>query len=162
MKDKLSRILNILVILLMVISVVIAVIFYLGTGQFASDAEFSVQIDVLGGRLDTFLNWAIILTIGTALAAILFPILGMVTDPKNSKKTLIMVASMVIVVLVAYGVASDAIPHFNGYQKFFYDDITMDPNQFSKYVDAGLWTMYILSGLSLLSIVYYEVGKLLK
>lgn len=162
MKDKLSRILNILVILLMVVSAVIAVVFYVGTGQLASDAEFAEQINVLGAKLDTFLNWAIILTIGTALAAILFPIINMVTDPKSSKKTLIMIVSMVVVVAAAFGVASDVIPHFNGYEKFFYHDITMDPNQFAKYVDTGLWTMYILAGLSLLSIVYYEVAKLLK
>lgn len=162
MKDKLSRILNILVILLMAISAVIAVVFYIGTTQLASDAEFTEQINVLGGKLDSFLNWAIILTIATALAAILFPIVNMITDPKNSKKTLIMIGSMVVVILVSYGLASDVIPQFNGYKKFFYDDITMDPNLFAKYVDTGLMAMYVLSGLSLLAIVYYEVAKLFK
>lgn len=162
MKDKLSRILNILVILLMVVSAVLGVVFYVGTGQYASDAEFAEQISSLGGKLDSFLNWAIILTFATAAAAILFPIINMVSDPKNSKKTLIMIAGMVIVVLVAFGVASDVIPQFNGYKKFFYDDITMDPNLFSKYVDTGIWTMYLLGGLSILSILYYEIAKFFK
>ena len=162
MKDKLSRILNILVILLMVISAVLGIVFYLGTGQYGSEADFAEQIDVLGVRLELFLNWAFILTFATAIAALLFPIVNMIADPKNSKKTLLMIVSMVAIILVAFGVASDIIPQFNGYEKFFYDDLTMDPNLFSKYVDTGLWTMYLLAGLSLLAIVYYEVGKLFK
>lgn len=162
MKDKLSKILNNFLILLMLISAVLTVLFYVGTRQLSSEAEFSEQIAVLGPKLDLFLNWSIILSFATAIAAILFPIYTMITDPKNSKKTLIMVGSMALIILIAYVVSSDAIPIFNGYEKFFYADPTMDPNQFSKYVDAGLWTMYLLAGISLLSIVYYEVAKLLK
>ncbi|MEA3444591.1 MAG: hypothetical protein U9R19_07670 [Bacteroidota bacterium] len=162
MKDKLSKILSILQILLVVISGVIVVVFYVGTSQFSVDAEFAEQMNVLGGKLDIFLNWAIFLVLAAALAAILFPIFKMISDPKNSKKTLIMVGAMVVVALLAYMVSSDIIHQFHGYKKFFYDEITMDANLFSKYVDTGIWAMYILGVLSLLSILYYEVAKAFK
>ncbi len=162
MKDQLSKILNILLILLMAVSAVVGVVFYVGTSGLASEAEFAEQISVLGAKLDTFLNWAIILVFVTAIAAILFPVINMISDPKNSKKTLFMVIGLVLVVLVAYGFASDEILVFIGYKKFFYDDITMDPNLFSKYVDTGLWAMYLLAGLSLLAILYYEIARFFK
>jgi flagellar basal body-associated protein FliL len=162
MKDKLSSILNILLVVLLVVSAAVAVIFYVGTTQFSSDAEFSEQISVLGARLDTFLNWGIILALGCAVAAVVFPLINMITDPKNSKKSLFMIVGMVAVILIAFGIASDQIPTFHGYEKFFYEDQSMDPNRFAKYVDTGMWTMYILAGLSLVSIVYYEVAKFFK
>ena len=162
MKDKLSSILNILLIVLMVLSALLGILFYTGTSQFVGEPSFAEQMDMLGSRLDNFLNWAILLTLATAVAAVLFPAIKLVTDPKSSMKSIYMIVGFALVALLAYGVASDQIPTFHGYEKFFYDDITMDPNKFAKYVDTGLWGMYILAGLSLLSILYYEVAKWFK
>ncbi len=162
MKDQLSKILNIVVILLLAISAIISVVFYVGNSKILPDTEFADQIIALGGILDLFLNWSLGLVFAAAIASLLFPIINMVSDPKNSKKTLLMIGAMASVIFVSYGVASNEIPIFIGYEKFFYEEISMDPNQFAKYVDTGLWSMYVLGGLSLLAILYYEVAKFFK
>ncbi len=69
---------------------------------------------------------------------------------------------MGVVVLVAYLVASPEIYKFPGYEKFYYEDNAMDPNTFSRYVDTALWTMYILMGLAVVSVLYAEISKMFK
>ncbi len=162
MKDKLASILNILLVLLLAVSAVLLVVFYYGTSLYSSDAEFAEQISVLGWRLDAYLNWSFILIAIAAIAAIGFPIINMVTNPASSKKTLLIVGLMAVVVVVSYVLANGDIFEFPGYKKFFYEDITMDPHTFSRYVGTGLWTMYILGAVSVLSMIYVEVAKFFK
>lgn len=162
MKTSLSTALNLLLIILMALSVVFAVIFYFGTSLYSSEAAFSEQISVLGWRLDTFLNWAFLLVGVGAAAAILFPLVQMVGNPSGSKKTLLITGMMILVFILAYAVASPEITKFPGYEKFFFEEGGMDPNQFAKYVDTGLWTVYLLAILAVAAILYSEVSKLFK
>ena len=162
MKDKLSSILNIMLILLIVVSAVLLLVFYYGTSLYNSDAEFAEQIGVLGWRLDAFLNWAIILIFVGALAAFVFPIINMITNPASSKKGFISIGVVIVVLIAAYLLSSDEIVKFNGYEKFFYENNSMDANSFSKYVGTGLWTMYIFGVLSVVAILYAEIAKFFK
>jgi hypothetical protein len=162
MDPKVKTILNILLGALIAISVVIVFVFFFGTTLFDAEAEFSEQISVLGWRLDLFINWAIILSVITAAAAVIFPIAYMITNPQNSKKTLMVVGVMLLVVVVGYVVASDEIMDFTGFEKFFFAEDVEDPNKFSKNVGTILWTTYILGGLTILSILYHEVAKFFK
>jgi hypothetical protein len=162
MDNKIKAILTIILAILIAFSVVITLVFYYGTSLYAPDAEFSEQIDKLGWRLDTFLNWAIILGLIAAAAAIIFPLINMVTNPSNSKKSFIVLVSLIAVAVIGYLIAEDSILQFNGYESFFYAEGIEDPNQFSKNVGTGLWTMYLLFGISIVSILYYEIGKFFK
>ena len=162
MKDKLASYLNMFLILLIAISAVLLVVFYYGTTLYSSETVFADQIDVLGWRLDAYLNWSFIL-IGIALVvAVVFPIVNMISNPANSKKTLLTLGVMVVIVAVGYFLANGDILKFPGYEKFFYEDISMDAHKFSKYVGTGLWSMYILGALSILSLAYVEVAKFFK
>ena len=162
MKDKLASILNILLVLLLAVSAILLVVFYYGTSLYNSDTEFAEQISVLGWRLDAYLNWSFVLIAIAAIAAIGFPIVNMITNPAGSKKALISVAVIAVVIAVSYAMANGDILIFPGYKEFFYDDISMDPHKFSRYVGTGLWTMYILGAISVLSMVYVEVAKFFK
>jgi len=162
MKDKLASYLNIFLILLIAISTVLLVVFYYGTTLYSSETEFAGQVDILGWRLDAYLNWSFVL-IGIALvAAIVFPIVNMITNPANSKKTLLTLGIVAVVVVASYVLANGDILIFPGYEKFFYEDISMDAHKFSKYVGTGLWTMYILGALSIISMAYVEIAKFFK
>jgi len=162
MKDKLSGILNILLVLLIAVSAILVVVFYYGTSLYNSEAEFAEQIEILGWRLDVFLNWSFLLIIIGALAAFVFPIINMVTNPSSSKKSLLYLIVTAVVVIISYFLASGDILIFPGYEKFFYEEISMDAHKFSKYVGSGLWVMYIFAILSVVSILYAEVAKLFK
>ncbi len=162
MDSKVKTLLNILLGVLIAASVVVVLVFFVGTSLFEADAEFSEQMSVLGWRLDLFINWAIALSIISAAAAVIFPIYYMIRNPKSSMKTLLVVAGMGIVVLIGYLVASDEIMNFPGFENFFYAEGVDDPNAFSQNVGTVLWTTYILGGLTIFSILYHEVAKFFK
>ena len=56
--------------------------------------------------------------------------------------------------------ASDAMPTFFGAQKFI-DDGTVTPSVM-KWVDTGLIATYIVFGISVVSILYASVSRLIK
>ncbi len=162
MKTQLSTVLNIMLIVLMAISAILSIVFYLGTSAYGPDTEFSEQITILGWRLNVFLNWSYLLVLIGAAAALVFPMIQMFTNPAASKKTFMALGVMVVVVILAYLVASPDIYKFPGYEKFYYEDNSLDPNTFSKYVDTALWSMYILMFLAVASVLYSEISKMFK
>lgn len=162
MNDKLSGILNILLILLIAISAVLLVVFYYGTSLYNSETEFVDQVSILGWRLDAFLNWSIILIFIGALAAFVFPVINMITNPASSKKALISIGVVAAIIVVAYSFANGEIFEFPNFEKFFYEDISMDAHKFSRYVGTGLWVMYIFGILSVVAILYAEIAKFFK
>jgi len=162
MKDKLSGILNIMLVVLLAISAVILVVFYYGTSLYSAETEFVDQVKILGWRLDVFMNWSIILVLIGALAAFIFPVINMITNPATSKNALISLGVVSAVVLIAYSISDSDILEFPGFEKFFYEDNSMDAHKFSRYVGTGLWVMYIFGMLSVVSIVYAEVAKFFK
>lgn len=162
MDQKLKTILNVLLGAIIAISVVFALVFLFGASGVDPDSEWSDQIQILGWRLDAFLNWAVILTVIAAIAAIIFPLINMVTNPQGSKKSLLSILGILVVFALAYVIASDVIPQFPGADKFFSEEATSNPHQLSKYVGTGLYAMYILGGLSIIAIVYHEIAKFFK
>ncbi len=162
MKTKLGTILNIVLISLMVVSALLTIVFYFGTSLYGSETAFSEQISILGWRLNMFINWAYLLIIVGTTAAIIFPLIQMVTNPKGSKKSFMLIALMAVAFLMAYLLASPEILKFPGSEKFFTEGEGMSPATFAKLVDAGLLATYILFALAIGSILYSQISKLLK
>lgn len=109
-----------------------------------------------GTFANSFIIWSYILFGIAAVAVLGFAIFQLVSRPKQAMGALMGIGALGVVVLLSYIFASGEIPQFLGYEKF---DIT---EGLSKYVGTGLWSMYILGILAVVSIIYTEVSKAFK
>ncbi|MDP3398346.1 MAG: hypothetical protein Q8S23_04295 [Bacteroidales bacterium] len=105
--------------------------------------------------LDTFLFYGYILFGIAAVAAIGMPLFNMIDNPKSFKKILINLLIVVVVVGVAYLLASgDPLSNVN---------ITPEPTANTlKITDTGLILVYILFGLSVISIIAGSVVNMVR
>lgn len=103
-------------------------------------------------------NYGIVLTYilfaVAALAAVVFPIMHLITHPKKAKQVLIGLGVLLAVYLISNMLASDEVTEH--YAKF---GVTATS---SKQVGTGLIAFYILAAGAILSAVYTEVAKKLK
>lgn len=151
MSNILSKIITISLYALMGISVVLMLIFYFGA-EVPGTENTPMQEPVV---TETLLTWSYILVVLAAFAAIIFPLLRMVLNPKNAKKTLFGLVGVAVIVFIAWQFSSDAILPLATENK---DNV---PNVL-KMAGAQLGTMYILLGLAVLSIFYTEIRSLFK
>lgn len=104
------------------------------------------------------LNVSIILLVAGAGLIIIFAIgkfvETLISEPKKAIKSIVSIGVVAIVVIVAYLLASDAIPNFLGAEKF-----NVTPNM-SKWVDTGLWVTYLFFAFAFVGIVYTEISKI--
>lgn len=109
-------------------------------------------------RTDLALRWAYILLILTALAAVVFPLINLVTNVKALIRTLMILAGAAVLVLVSYFVFSNGTPiDIVGYA----GTDNSDPGVL-KMVGTSIYLTYILFGVTILSILYSEIAKLFK
>lgn len=87
-----------------------------------------------------------------ALAAVVFPVLQLVQNPKNAKGALVGIGALVVVLGISYVLASDVNP-----TKI--EDLSAET---VKRVGTGLYAFYILAAVAIVATVYSEVSKLLK
>ncbi|RLD81143.1 MAG: hypothetical protein DRJ15_05235 [Bacteroidetes bacterium] len=133
-----SKILRIFLAVLLAISALLALLFFLNV---VSD--------------DLLIYWGYFLVILTAVITILFPIAHMIMNPKNSIKIFIGIGVMVVIAIIAYSLATVGL-----------SDLQLEKLGVSagtaKYVGTGLIFTYILATLAVLSIVYASISKLFK
>ncbi|HOY39707.1 MAG: hypothetical protein KBB11_00100 [Bacteroidales bacterium] len=108
----------------------------------------------------TLLNFAgimLFVTIGLVIVFALYAfIANFLIEPKKAIRSLMSILAIGAVVVVAYILASDAIPVFIGSEKL---EITP---RLSKWVDTSLYTTYIVFGAALIMTLYSEVSKIWK
>jgi formate-dependent nitrite reductase membrane component NrfD len=145
-----SRLIKILLGVLMAITLVLVVIFYVGdVVNEGTNHEYPVITE-------TYIIWAYILLGITAGITILFSIYNMIINPKGAKKSLIGLVGAAILILIAYYMADDSVlnlPHYTGS-----DNVPAT----LKLVDTGLFTTYLLLGLAFVAIIFSEVSKAFK
>jgi len=101
-------------------------------------------------RTDLALRWAYILLVLTALAAVVFPLINLVTNVKALLRTLMILAGAAVLVLVSYFVFSNGTPiNIVGYS----GTDNSDPGVL-RMVGTSLYLTYILFGVTILSILY--------
>ncbi len=110
--------------------------------------------------LSTNLVWTYIMLALSIFLLVAFAVYQMVTNFKEAKNGLMSMLLGVGVFVVAYIMASDAMPTFLGAQKFI-DDETITPSVM-KWIDTGLIGTYIVLGASIVSIIYASVSRLFK
>ena len=107
--------------------------------------------------LDFILNFGIPLAyVALAIAivaAVVFPAIQMVTDFKKAKAALGGVGILVLTFLLSY-VLADSQPLTTNYE-------TMEGGQM-KFVESGLYLVYVLFAVSLLAIAYASVSRYFK
>jgi len=142
-----SKILRIVLIVLMALSAFICVLFYVG-GESAPDQPTFTNL---------YIVWAYVLT-GLAVGfTVIFPIIQMITNPKNAKKGLMGILALGAVVLVSYLLSSGDLLGIIDPELIEYDV----PSTL-KYAGTMLYTNYVLAGLAIVAMVYSEISKVLK
>lgn len=136
---------KLIIIILGAISLVLGIMYYTGGEMAGGEPVYTNHI----------LIWAAILAILAAGMSLLFPLAQIITQPSRGKGTLIGILGLVVVVLIAYGLASPEPLNFT----------TPNPNNVPtvlKNSGAGLITMYLLVGIGLVTILFTEISKSFK
>jgi hypothetical protein len=108
-------------------------------------------------RVDIALVWAYILILLTALAAVVFPLISVLSNPKGLVRLALVLVGAAVLVLVSYFMASGTPLDIIGYT----GTGNSDPSTL-KMVDTILFVTYILFGVALVSILYAIVSKAFK
>jgi hypothetical protein len=108
-------------------------------------------------RTDIALMWAYVLILITLIAAIVFPLIAVISNPKALIRLVIVLAGFAVLVVVSYLLASDTAMEIIGYE----GTGNTDPGTL-KMVDTVLFVTYILFGLALGSILYAITSKAFK
>jgi len=142
-----TKILRIVLIVLLAISALLAILFYAGGEDISGQPVFT----------NIFILWAYALT-GIAVGfAVIFPIFQMITNPKNTKKSLMGIAALAIFVVIAYGISSsEALGITNS------ELVEFDVPSVLKYAGTMINSIYILAAFAIVSMIYTEVAKIFK
>lgn len=152
MANSTSKILKYLTWVLMGITIIFALMFYLG----------DVKPETAGTRLEepvitqSFLVWAAILFFATALITVVFSIINFIVNPSGGKKTLVSLAFGVAIIIIAFLFADDTVLNMP-----YYDGKDNVPGML-KFADMMLFTSYILVVVAFLSIVGSAVSRLFR
>ena len=142
-----SKIFRIVLIVLLALSALIFVMFYAGGENIHGEPKFT----------NLFMIWAAILTSVAVGLTIILPVIQMITNPKNAKKGLIGVVALAVVIAIAYGLSSGELLGITNAELIEYDN----PSTL-RYAGMMLNSIYVLAGLTIVSMIYSEVSKAFK
>ena len=171
MSDKLSKILKIFVAILLLISTIATFLFYKGLSGLSAEATFSEQIEYLGGTLEFFLQWTYILVAIAAIAAIVFPAVSIIANPKQGLKSILSIVALLLLFGVSYAISSDTIVTFIGWEELYagmypqaknLEELKVNAQELSLQVGTGLIATYILSVLAIVSVIGGEIFRALR
>ncbi len=151
MTEIVRKIITFSLYVLMGISVALMLFFYFGA-EVPGTAGTPMSEPI---ATETILIWAYVLVGLAAASAVIFPLIRMVANPKNAKKSLIGLAGIAVIVFIAWQFSSDEVLNLT----------TEHPDNVPhvlKMAGTQLGTMYILLILAILSIFYTEIRSLFK
>ncbi|MCU4156331.1 hypothetical protein J1N10_10100 [Carboxylicivirga sp. A043] len=146
---KLSKILNIVLYLLLAVTVVFAGLFFFG-GEVVGETYYTPIYT------ESFLNWGKLLIYIAAGVSLLFEVFHLVLNPKNAMRSIVSMAILGVIVLVAYAMSDDTPLQLIGYNG--------PDNVPSMLTLAGtmLHGTYLLFGIVVSAILYTELSRLFK
>lgn len=142
-----AKILRIGLIILLAISALVTILFYGGGEELNGDPKFT----------DIFLIWAAILTGLTVGVTIIFPVIQMIMNPKNAKKSLFGILALAIFIAIAYGISSSEVLGITNPDLMKYDTAG-----YLKFAGTLLNATYMLAAFAIISMIYTEVSKAFK
>ncbi len=138
MKDKVANFTRWILYVLLLVSAVPGILYYLGAMS-----------------TDAFLNWGKLLLVVGVAVLVIGPLFTLLVNPKNLIKMLLSIVLLAVVLGVSYALATNQL---SALQLETYK-ISAET---SKLVGMGLYATYISFGLSILAILYSGVVKLFK
>jgi len=136
---------------LFAVTIVLVVLFYIQVVPLPDEAA---QME--HGTTNAILGWAVALFGICAVAAVAFPVYEfikqLINKPKSAIKTIIMIAAVALIIIIAYCMA-------DGSQDSISETLVKTNETELKWSDTGLLTLYISLGISVLAIIYAEVAK---
>ncbi|MEG0796103.1 MAG: hypothetical protein RR397_06325 [Odoribacter sp.] len=144
-----KKILNIMTIAMFVITVVLLGLFLFG-GE-VPNQQYTTPV-----FMEPLLNWSYILCGIAIIAAMVFPVIRLLTRPKEAMKSFIGLGIVIVLVLIAYAMADGTPLKLTGYT---------GPDNIPSmllFSDTILYTMYFLFIAAILTIVSTEVYKRIK
>ena len=146
---QLSKVLNIVLLVLILITVVIMALFYFG-------GELEGAANPTPLYYENALNWGIILVLLASVITIGFEIYNMVLHPKNAVRSLTSMGLLVLVFLISYFFSDGTPLKIIGYEG------TDNVPSVLITTDTMVIGTYILFAVAVLSILYIEVARLFK
>ncbi len=151
-----NKIIRIILIVLFSVSALIILFYYAG-GKDTIELAAAGKIETYPKFTSVLIIWAYILT-GLAIGlTIIFPVIQMVSHPKNAKKGLMGVLALVVILGIAYLFASGEVLGIKNLELVKYDV----PSTL-KYAGMMINSIYILAIIAIVSMVYSEVAKVFK
>ena len=127
------------------------------TGKSILKENLSVWEYLVWFRTDIALIWAYILVLITAIAAIVFPLIAVLSNPKALIRLLAVLVGAAALVVIAYLLSSDTPIDITGYT----GTDNSDPGTL-KMIDTVLFGTYMLFGLAFASILYAIISRAFK
>ncbi len=144
MNDKLIKILSIITGLISLVAV-----FFLIRIIMEGDDVVKGSVDLQNSLVSPYITFAVWVLVITAILAVVFSVWNLIKHPKLLKKSLLSVAVLGVLLVIAYMLASDAaVTSVSGN---VLEDGEAGP--ISKWVSTGIWYTLILGGIALLGIV---------
>jgi len=144
MNDKLTKILSIITGLISLVAV-----FFLIRIIMEGDDVVKGSEDLQNSLVSPYITFAVWVLVITAILAVVFSVWNLIKHPKLLKKSLLSVAVLAVLLVIAYMLASDAaVTSVSG-------NVLKDgeAGPISKWVSTGIWYTLILGGIALLGIV---------
>lgn len=161
MSSTLSKVLSIFLYVLLGVSALSMIILFKESSALQSDAGTAANLEALGGTLEFAMQWTYILLGASVVGAVLFAIAQIFLNFNKSKKSLYGIIGLVVVILVARGLATDEVVKMFNWEVFYGkmypglegEAFTDQLMSLSKSVGTGLKTVYILGILAVLGII---------
>lgn len=109
------------------------------------DDAVKESLELQNSLVSPFVSFAKIILIITTIITLVFSLWNLIKHPKLLKKTLIALAAMAVLLIISYGMASDAaVTNASG-------NVIKDgeAGSTSKWVSTGIWYSMILGGIGL-------------
>lgn len=152
MSSSLQKFLTIFLYVILGITVILAIWFY--TGGYAPGTQGTSAEEPVA--TDTILLWGFILFAITAVIAVVFPIINLISHPKNAKQALVVIVIFAVIILISYALSSGTPLNLPGYKGG--DNVPAKLHM----VGTGLYATYILGAIAFLGILFSEIYRVFK
>jgi len=135
---------------LMLISVVLFALFFTNVVPLSD-----MQSQIENGTTNMFLGWALVLLCVCAVAAVAFPVVNMVANPKSAVKTIIALAVVAVIFGISYAMSSGALDSMA-------PTLVESDESTRLWSGAGLNALYITLTLTIVAVIASEVYAKIK
>ena len=149
MSNTLSKVLNIILLVLMAVTVILGVMFYVKVAPAEEITENLMKY------INWFMIWGLILIVTVIFFAVIVgPIISIINNPKGIIKTGISIVFLGIIIAIGFALAKVEDIHLA-------EEVTNLATR-QKVADTSLFSMYILAGLGIIAIFFSEIKSILK